>query len=78
MRREQEHSRQAAPQPSEQNGPQSHPGNCSEHQLDNSEGTIHKAEETASRASSLDDDYEVAQEDEMTREEANTEDENNS
>ena len=76
MRRNQEHSSQGAPQPSEQNGPQSHPGTYSDQQLDNREGTIRKAEETASQPSSFDDDYEVQQEDEITSEEASTEDEN--
>ena len=73
MKRDNEQSSTAA---SESQGPSSHPGNYSEQQLDNREGTIHKAEETASRASSFDDDFEVEQEDQMNREEARTEDEN--
>ena len=74
MKREREQNNTGAP--SESQGPTSDPANYSEEQLDNREGTIHKAEDTASRASSFDDDYEVAQEDEMNREEAKTEDEN--
>jgi hypothetical protein len=74
MNRDREHISQDTP--SDSQGPSSHPGNYSEQQLDNREGTIHKAEDTASRASSFDDDFEVQQEDEMNREEAKTEDEN--
>jgi len=74
MKRDSEHTNAGAP--SESTGPSSHPENYSEEQLDNREGTIRKAEDTASRADSFDDDYVVAQEDEMTREEAKSEDEN--
>jgi hypothetical protein len=78
MKREQEHSSQGSPAPSERSGPQSHPDNYSQEQSENREGTFRKAEETASKASNFNDDYEAAQEDEMTQEEANTEEENNS
>jgi hypothetical protein len=75
MKREQEHNSQRSPAPSERSG-QAEADNQNNEQEDSREGTIRKAEETASKASSFDDDYEVGQEDEMTREEAKTEDEN--
>jgi len=76
MKQHEEHSSGRALQPSQQKGPQSHPGNYNDQQLDSREGTVYKAEETSSKPSSFDDVYEVEQKDEMTREEAKTEDEN--
>lgn len=76
MKREQEHNSQRSPAPSERTGPQSDPGNYSEEKSDNREGTIRRAEETSSKASSFEDDYEVEQEDMIIHEKADTEDEN--
>lgn len=76
MKRQEPNNNSSSVNPSERGGQTNQPGNNSQKQSENQEGTIRKAGDSASEPSSYDDDFEVAQEDNITREEAKTEDEN--